>query len=71
MIGINSTVASHILNIIPTAIPVRQKVRRSHPYRHQMIQTEVDNLLRAGFTREVKYPKWLANMVVAPKKGGM
>ena len=70
MIGINPTVASLKLNIIPTARPIRQKVRRFHPNRHQTIQTEVDNLLRAGFIREVKYPKWLANVVVVPKKGG-
>ena len=31
---------------------------------------EVDNLLRVGFIREVKYPEWLANVVVVPKKGG-
>ena len=30
---------------------------------------EVDNLLRASFIKEVKYPEWLANMVVVPKKG--
>ena len=45
-------------------------MRRFHSYRHQIIQAEVDNLLRAGFIREVKYPKWLANVVVVPKKGG-
>ena len=28
------------------------------------------NLLRAGFIKEVKYPEWLANVVVVPKKGG-
>ena len=63
-------VASHELNIIPTVRLVRQKVRHFHPDRHQIIQTEVDNLLRAGFIREVKYPEWLANMVVVPKRGG-
>ena len=31
--------------------------------------TKVDNLLKAGFIREVKYPEWLANVVVDPKKG--
>ena len=31
---------------------------------------EVNNLLRAGFIKEVKYPEWLANVVVVPKKGG-
>ena len=31
---------------------------------------EVDNLFRASFIKEVKYPEWLANVVVVPKKGG-
>ena len=70
MIRINSTVASHKLNIIPVARPVRQKMRHFHPDCHQIIQTKVDNLLRAGFIREVKYPEWLAKAVVVPKKGG-
>ena len=26
--------------------------------------------MKAGFIREVKYPEWLANVVVVPKKGG-
>ena len=30
----------------------------------------MDNLLSAGFIREVKYPEWLANVVIIPKKGG-
>ena len=70
MVGINSTVASHKLNIIPAAKPIKQKVRCFHLDHHQIIKTEVDNLLRAGFIREVKYLEWLANMVVVPKKGG-
>ena len=45
-------------------------MRHFHPDRHQIIQTEVDNLLRASFIKEVKYPEWLANVVVVPKKGG-
>ena len=30
----------------------------------------MDNHLTAGFIRDVKYPEWLANVVVVPKKGG-
>ena len=30
---------------------------------------EVDNRLEMGFIREIKYPEWLANVVVVPKKG--
>ena len=70
MVEISPTMASHKLNILPTTKQVRERVRRFHPDRNQIIQTEVDNLLVAGFIREVKYPEWLANMVVVPKKGG-
>ena len=69
MIGINPMVASHKLNVIPSVRPIRQKVRHFHLDCYQIIQTEVDNLLRAGFIREVKYSEWLANVVVVPKKG--
>ena len=51
----------------PPAKPVRQKVRLFHPDHHLVIQTEVDNLLQNGFIRAVKYPDWLANVVVVPK----
>ena len=69
MTGISPTHASHRLNVAPSAKPVRQKVRCFHPNRHLVIQTEVDNLLPNGFIRAVKYPDWLANVVVIPKKG--
>ena len=62
MVGITPTVAFLKLNVLPIAKPVRLRVR-------QIIQTEVDNLLAAGFIREVKYPEWLANVVVVPKNG--
>ena len=67
MAGINPVHASHKLNVIPSARPVRQKVRRFHPDRHRVIQVGVDSLLKGGFIREIKYPKWLAN--VAPLSG--
>ena len=70
IVGIDPTLASHKLNIIASTKPIRKKIRCFHPDRHRIIQTEVDNLLRAGFIRELKYPEWLANVVVFPKKGG-
>ena len=70
MAGISPVHASHKLNVIPSARPIRQKVRRFHPDCHQVIQAEVDNLLKEKFIREIKYLKWLANVVVVPKKGG-
>ena len=69
MTEISPTQASHRLNVAPSAKPVRQKVRRFHPDCHLVIQTKVDNLLQNGFIIAVKYPEWLANVVVVPKKG--
>ena len=51
MVGINLVMTFHKLNIIPTVKLVRHKVRSFHLDRHQIIQTEVDNLRRAGFIR--------------------
>ena len=69
MVRISPTIASHKLNVLPIGKPVRQRVRRFYPNRHQIIQVEVDNLQAASFIREVKYPEWLANVVVVSKKG--
>ena len=62
--------ASHKLNVVSSDRPIRQRVRHSHSDRHQIIKAEVDNLLKVGFIKEFKYPEWLANVVVVPKKGG-
>ena len=70
MAEINLTLASHKLNIIATTKPVTQKIKPFYLDRHQIIQTKSDNLLSAGFIREVKYPEWLATVVVVSKKGG-
>ena len=70
MARIDPTLASHKLNIIATVKPIRQKIRNFHPDCRKIIQTEVENLLSAGFIKEVKYLEWLENVVVVPKKDG-
>ena len=70
MKGIHPSIVSHRLNVLPTARPIRQRVRRFHPDRQKIIRDEIDKLLEAGFIREVEYPDWLANVVVVPKKEG-
>ncbi|RVW83151.1 Transposon Ty3-I Gag-Pol polyprotein [Vitis vinifera] len=70
MKGIHPSIASHRLNVLPTARPVRQRIRRFHPDRQKIIRDEIDKLLEAGFIREVEYLDWLANVVVVPKKKG-
>ena len=68
MPGISPLHAAHKLNIALATKLAKQRVRRFHPDRHLVIQTEVDNLLHNGFIKAVKYPEWLANVVVVPKK---
>ena len=70
MTGIHPSITSHRLNILPTARPIRQRVKRFHLDKQKIIWNEIDKLLEAGFIREVDYLDWLANVVVVPKKEG-
>ncbi|KAI3729505.1 hypothetical protein L6452_18165 [Arctium lappa] len=70
MVGIDPSIISHKLNIDPSFKPVQQKRRKFAPERNKVINDEVDNLLKTGKIREVKYPDWLANVVVVQKKNG-
>ena len=40
------------------------------PERNKAVAEEVEKLLEVGFTREVFYPKWLANVVMVKKNNG-
>ena len=68
MKGIHPFIVFHMLNILPIARPVRQRVRRFYPNRQKIIRDEIDKLLEAGFIKEVEYPDWLENVVVVPKR---
>lgn len=60
----------HHLNISPDKKPVKQAPRRFRPELEQQIEGEVNKLLTAGFIREVKYPRWISNIVPVKKKNG-
>ena len=70
MVGIDPNVISHKLNVDSTFKPIKQKRRKFAPERKKVINDEVENLLKTGKIREVKYPDWLANVVVVQKKNG-
>ncbi|XP_034674344.1 uncharacterized protein LOC117905555 [Vitis riparia] len=55
MKGIHPSIVSHRLNVLPTARPIRQKVRRFHLDKQKIIRDEIDKLLEAGFIKEVEY----------------
>ncbi|XP_073353817.1 uncharacterized protein [Aegilops tauschii subsp. strangulata] len=49
---------------------VKQKARRQSTEKQAFIIQETRKLQDAGVIREVRYPEWLANQVIVPKKGG-
>ncbi|XP_070020428.1 uncharacterized protein [Nicotiana sylvestris] len=70
MIDIPPEVMTHKLNEDPSYPPVKQKKRKQGSFKNQVIQDEVQKLLKIGFIHEVNCPDWLANTVVVPKKNG-
>ncbi|XP_065004107.1 uncharacterized protein LOC135636345 [Musa acuminata AAA Group] len=70
MPGIDPGVTQHHLNIHPEARPVKQKPRKFAPDRQKAISDEFNRLREAGFITEVKYPRWLPNVVLVKKHSG-
>ncbi|KAJ9544296.1 hypothetical protein OSB04_024003 [Centaurea solstitialis] len=56
MVGIDPNVISHKLNVDANFKPIKQKRRKFAPERNKVINDEVDNLLKTGKIREIKYP---------------
>ncbi|GFS37719.1 hypothetical protein Acr_00g0053630 [Actinidia rufa] len=63
-------VATHKLFIDPDYPLVRQKRRKFSSERLKVIKEEVAKLIKADVIIESHYLDWLADVVVAPKKGG-
>ncbi|KAL1216945.1 hypothetical protein V5N11_018747 [Cardamine amara subsp. amara] len=70
MKGISLELTSHELNVDPTFKPRKQKHRKLGHERATSVRDEVDRLLKIGSIREVKYPNFLANLVVVKNKNG-
>ncbi|KAK0583180.1 hypothetical protein LWI29_034348 [Acer saccharum] len=68
MPGIDRSVISHNLAVNEKCKPVVQKRRSFNPERSAAIKEEVSKLLAARSIREVKYPEWVANVVLVKKK---
>lgn len=70
MLGIDTSIAEHRLNINPTCHPVKQKPRQFGEEKLLGMKEEIKKLLKAGFIREIEYPTWLANVVMVKKRMG-
>ena len=60
----------HRLNVDPTMRPIRQKRRTFNTERYVIIEEEVQKLRKARFIQEIRYPDWLANVVLVKKSNG-
>jgi hypothetical protein len=45
-------------------------LRRAHPDIWIKVKAELEKQWNAGFLEVVKYPQWVSNIVVVPKKEG-
>nr|XP_009601036.1 uncharacterized protein LOC104096379 [Nicotiana tomentosiformis] len=64
MTGTPPKVVIHKLSLDPSFPPVRQKKGPIAEVRNKFVKEEVTRLLDISSVREVKYPDWLANVVV-------
>ncbi|XP_057443900.1 uncharacterized protein LOC130736063 [Lotus japonicus] len=70
MPGIDPNFICHRLALNTGIKPVTQTRRRMGDEKEKAIQQEVNKLLAADFIREIKYPTWLANVVMVKKVNG-
>jgi hypothetical protein len=69
-LGSPRDVIEHHLKIYPDARPVQQRPQKQSIEWQNFIREEIKKLLDASFIREVRHPRWLANLVVIPKANG-
>ena len=68
MLGLDLKVAVHRLVIKKGENPFKQPQGWFWPELIPQIEVEVNKLINAGFIEEVKYPKWISNIVLVRKK---
>ncbi|XP_026420294.1 uncharacterized protein LOC113316297 [Papaver somniferum] len=68
MLGIDPQVACHKLKLNPNVKPIRQRIRKISTAYHEQIDKELQKMMNSGIIRPAKYPEWIGNMVIFPKK---
>lgn len=65
--SVDRLVIMHLLAVDPTSNQVKQKKRYLSTDQWEFVKNKVSMFVVVGHVREVKYPEWLTNMVLAPK----
>ncbi|KAJ6974614.1 hypothetical protein NC653_030665 [Populus alba x Populus x berolinensis] len=70
MPGLDTSIVEHKIPLEEGYKPVKQKLRRAHPDIWIKVKAELEKQWDAGFLEVVRYPQWVSNIVVVPKKEG-
>ena len=70
MPGLDINIVVHHLPLREKCAPIKQKLRKVKPEMLLKIKEKVKKQLDAGFPKVSKYPQWVANIVLVPKKAG-
>lgn len=70
MLGVHPNFIFHRLFLDPKAKPVAQRKQRFSEDKRKAISEETKRLVDSNFVREIKYPTWLANVVMVQKANG-
>ena len=70
MKGLDLALCTHQIYINPDYKLVRQPQCRVNPIVRDIIKSELQNLLNAGFIYPISDSQWVSPLVIVPKKGG-
>ena len=70
MKGLSPTLYTHRIYINEGCLPLCQPQRRINPSLREIVKTELQKLLEAGFIYSISDSRWVSPLVVVPKKGG-
>lgn len=68
MPGFDIDIVVHRVPLVEGCKPVKQKLRRTRPDILLKVKAEIEKQWDAGFLEVIKYPQWVSNIVVVPKK---
>ena len=68
--GVDPEFIVHKLNVDPSFLPKKQKLRRSTKEYVKVVKLEIQRLKEVGVIREIYFLERLANTVVVKKKNG-
>ncbi|XP_073261302.1 uncharacterized protein [Populus alba] len=68
MAGLDTDIVVHRIPLVEGCKPIKKKLRRTHPEILIKVKAEIEKQWNVGFLEVVKYPQWVSNIVVVPKK---